>query len=145
VSAEDRLRALAAERGAVVLTEDEWTPERMLDIVREQRARQAATGRADTHMDGHAHEIAAAITETTGVDPDAVTAVLLAMASQVGTVLVAHQRSADSTVLHLMWSVADYVDRAQHQPATTLPSEPSPDRCGRCDEVWPCSISQGGR
>ncbi|WP_304455941.1 hypothetical protein [Nocardiopsis sp. YSL2] len=60
-----RLRALAAERGAVVLTE--WAPERLLDIVREQRARQAATGRADAHMDGHAHEIAAAITEITGV------------------------------------------------------------------------------
>ncbi|WP_304452845.1 hypothetical protein [Nocardiopsis sp. YSL2] len=140
MSAEDRLRALAAERGAVVLTE--WAPERLLDIVREQRARQAATGRADAHMDGHAHEIAAAITEITGVAPDDVTAVLLAMASQVGTLLVAHQRSADSTVLHLMWSVADYVDRAQHRPDDgRTPGAP----CCRCGQPSPCSISQGGR
>jgi membrane glycosyltransferase len=139
--AEELFRRLAALRNSVVMTPEEWTPERALDIVREQRRREAVEGRTDAHMDGHARAIAHALADV-GVAPDDLSTTLLAMASHLGTVLAAHARPADSMVMRLLWVVADEIDRAQHQPDIYPTRE---RRCGRCGGLWPCSIATGGR
>jgi hypothetical protein len=126
-------RRMADAHSAVVLTTEEWTPERALDIVREKRARDAAAGRTDEHMDGHARHIADMIVGDAGVPADEASTTLLAMASHVGTVLVAHAQPMDSTVLRLLWVVADEIDRAQHQTTD--------GHCPRCDGT--CAVLRG--
>ncbi|MEV2277808.1 hypothetical protein AB0I72_19710 [Nocardiopsis sp. NPDC049922] len=135
MSTHDRFRRLAAAHSSIIMTPDEWTPARVLDIVREQRARETAEGRVDEHMDAHARTIARTIVDTTEVGPDEAVTTLLAMATHVGTVLIAHARPTDSTVLRLLWVVADEIDRSQHQ--TTDPY------CRRCGGT--CQILRTGR
>ncbi|MFF9097620.1 hypothetical protein ACF1AX_31420 [Streptomyces sp. NPDC014802] len=97
------------EQGLIAMNPEDWSPERALSILRENRRRYAHTpvGQAIDHWGEHLVE---AIAQHTDVAPAEASAVLLFASSWLAGITVAHQLPA-AMVTNVMGAAAEQIDK----------------------------------